>query len=182
MATFTEARIRERAKSRTGGFRTSKLKSSFDVFLSHSTSDAELVLGVKAVLEDYGRTVYVDWLEDPQLDRTHVTPATAELIRGRMRQSLSLIYMHTANSSASKWMPWELGYFDGFNGAVAILPVTRTAEYGFKGQEYLGVYPYVDEALVERTQRKEIWINKSSNLNATWSNWLKAPRSYHRTL
>lgn len=193
MATFTEARIRERAKARAGTYRTattvlkeevasSKLKSSFDVFLSHSTSDAELVLGVKAVLEDYGRTVYVDWLEDPQLDRSHVTPATAEVIRGRMRQSLSLIYMHTANSSASKWMPWELGYFDGYNGAVAILPITRTAEYSFKGQEYLGIYPYVDEANVSTTQRKDIWINKSDSQNATWPNWLKAPRFYHRTL
>ncbi len=48
------------------------------LFLSHSTSDAEIILGVKGVLEDYGKTVYVDWLEDPQLDRRNVTAASAE--------------------------------------------------------------------------------------------------------
>ena len=75
MTTFTEDQIRRRAQRKTGGYReatavlkeevaSSKAKSSFDVFLSHSTSDAEIVLGVKGVLEDYGKTVYVDWLQD----------------------------------------------------------------------------------------------------------------------
>src|ERR1700742_2087636 len=59
----------------------------FDVFLSHAKIDAELVLGVKKLLEREGKSVYVDWENDAQLDRTHVTSETADLLRRRMRQS-----------------------------------------------------------------------------------------------
>lgn len=45
----------------------------FDIFLSHSIRDSELVLGVKVVLEDAGKSVYIDWIEDPALDRAQVS-------------------------------------------------------------------------------------------------------------
>lgn len=191
MNTFTESQIRRRAKRTAGEHRqattvlkeevaSAKTSSIFDIFLSHSTSDAEIILGVKGVLEDYGKTVYVDWLDDPQLDRSSVTPATAEVIRERMRQCESLVYVHTTNSRSSKWMPWELGYFDGFNGAVAIFPVTKSGER-FKGQEYLGIYPYIDEAPKEGGSTKEIWINKSSTTSKLWGSWIADPRSFRKT-
>tara|TARA_B100000446_G_C10414281_1_gene292178 strand:- start:236 stop:589 length:354 start_codon:yes stop_codon:yes gene_type:complete len=66
---------------------------SFDVFLSHSSRDAELVLGVKALLERHGLKVYVDWHDDPQASRDSVTAETAELLRARMKQSKSLIFI-----------------------------------------------------------------------------------------
>lgn len=189
MATFTESRIRQRAQQKTGALRkaatvlkeevaATKAKTSFDIFLSHSTSDAEIILGVKGVLEDYGKTVYVDWLEDPQLDRRNVTAASAEVIRARMRQCRSLVYVHTVNSGDSKWMPWELGYFDGFNGAVAILPVTRNREASFEGQEYLGIYPYMDEAPSKGSSVEEIWVNKGSAASTRWGTWISAPRAF----
>jgi hypothetical protein len=192
MATFTESRIRQRAQQKTGTLRkattvleeevaATKTKSSFDIFLSHSTSDAEIILGVKGVLEDYGKTVYVDWLEDPQLDRRNVTAASAEVIRARMRQCKSLVYVHTANSGGSKWMPWELGYFDGFNGAVAILPVTRNREASFEGQEYLGIYPYMDEAPSTGSAVEEIWVNKGSAASRRWGTWISDPRTFRKT-
>ena len=37
---------------------------SFDVFLSHSTADADLVLGVKKILEQRELKVYVGWDTD----------------------------------------------------------------------------------------------------------------------
>ena len=193
MATFTESRIRQRAKGKTGSYRqattvlkeevaAAKTKTSFDIFLSHSTSDAEIILGVKGVLEDYGKTVYVDWLDDPQLDRRHVTATTAEVIRARMRQCKSLVYVHSANSGASKWMPWELGYFDGFSGAVAILPITQTREDSFRGQEYLGIYPYIDEASSKTSTIQEIWINKSSTASTRWNSWISNPGAFRKTV
>lgn len=192
MSTFTESRIRRRAQQKTGTLRkattvlkeevaATKTKTSFDIFLSHSTSDAEIILGVKGVLEDYGKTVYVDWLEDPQLDRRNVTAASAEVIRARMRQCKSLVYVHTANSGDSKWMPWELGYFDGFNGAVAILPVTRNREASFEGQEYLGIYPYIDEAPSTGSPVEEIWVNQSSTASRRWGTWISDPRAFRKT-
>jgi hypothetical protein len=42
-------------------------------------------------------------------------------------------------------MPWELGYFDGRKpGRVAIMPLPSSATTGFKGQEYLELYPNLE--------------------------------------
>lgn len=116
----------------------------FDIFLSHASKDEDLILGVKAMMESEGYKVYVDWVEDAQLDRSKVTTETAELLRTRMRQSKSLIWVATEAASESKWMPWELGYFDGYKPKqVAILPLVDNAYSAFKGQEYLSLYPIV---------------------------------------
>lgn len=119
-------------------------QTSFDVFLSHSRLDAEIILGVQQLLKAQGLSVYVDWLVDPQMDRSNVTTETADKLRTRMRQSRSLIYVHSANSPGSKWMPWELGFFDGFRSAVAVLPIVQRTDETFKGVEYVSLYPYID--------------------------------------
>lgn len=121
-------------------------KTSFDVFLSHSIRDSEIILGVKKLLEAQSLTVYVDWIEDPTMDRTKVTADTAANLRIRMKQSKSMIYVHSDNSPDSKWMPWEIGYFDGIKSVIAILPVVKSATDSYSGQEFLGLYPYIDES------------------------------------
>ena len=57
--------------------KVAKSAGRFDVFLSHSVRDAALSLGLKKVLEADGLSVYVDWIEDADLDRTNVSAATA---------------------------------------------------------------------------------------------------------
>ena len=89
-------------------------RDAYDVFLSHSKMDANLVLGAKHILEAKGYTVYVDWIDDPQLDRSRVNRRTADTLRRRMRRCKLMFYLHTKNASLSKWCPWELGYFGGF--------------------------------------------------------------------
>ena len=81
--------------------------STFDVFLSHSYDDAEVILGVKKIMESIGLKVYVDWIDDAGLDRGNVTRKTAAILRMRMRNSSSLVYAHSESSGDSKWMPWE---------------------------------------------------------------------------
>lgn len=48
--------------------------ANYDNFLSHRIKDEVLVLGLRNALGDLGMTVYVDWLDDPALDRARVTP------------------------------------------------------------------------------------------------------------
>lgn len=140
--------------------------TSFDIFLSHSRMDAEIILGIKRTLERLGKSVYVDWIDDPQLDRSNVTAATAEKLRVRMRQCKSLFYAHSGNASKSRWMPWELGYFDGNNGNVAILPLAERYNITtYYGEEFLGLYPYVDFT------GGTIYIHKTASTFRSFENW-----------
>jgi hypothetical protein len=117
---------------------------TYDVFLSHAFSDADLVLGAKKILEERGFTVYVDWIEDSDIDRSKVTKEIAEQIRQRMKSCKRLVYATSENASKSKWMPWELGYFDGHKpGQVYILPLVENPSDDFQGQEYLSLYPVI---------------------------------------
>jgi hypothetical protein len=138
----TSARV---LKEEAGTLRKSAAR--YDIFLSHSFSDAALVLGVKRILEeDGGLRVFVDWVEYPELDRSKVTAETATIIRAAMENSNSMIFATSETSPSSKWMPWELGFFDGKRGAdkVAVLPLVETEGKEFKGQEYLALYGQVE--------------------------------------
>jgi hypothetical protein len=80
-------------------------------------------------------------MEDAQMDRSKVTPATADTLRQRMAHCRFLLYATSDASPNSKWMPWELGYFDGLRkGQVGIFPIVASRYDSFQGQEYLGLY------------------------------------------
>jgi hypothetical protein len=183
MAYVTEAEVRLAAaratqptyKSAATLLRESRdtVRTTFDVFLSHSYVDQELVLGAKQLLEEKGLTVYVDWINDPLLDRREVTRATAEKIRGRMRQCRTLLYLHSVNATRSKWCPWELGYFDAFSHPgrrVFIFPVTGS-DRSYTTQEYLNLYDTVDIASIGVTTRRkdEVRVKDATGSFKTWS-------------
>lgn len=118
----------------------------YDIFLSHSYQDAAVIYGIKRIIESLGLKIYVDWIDDSGLDRGEVTARTAQILRERMRTCSCLVYVHSANATQSVWMPWELGYFDGFKPAhVWILPLVSEYDSEFKGQEYLGLYPPIEK-------------------------------------
>ena len=53
----------------------------------------------------------------------------------------------------------SLGYVDGKkNGRCAILPIVKTSGEHFNGQEYLGLYPYIDYE-TGREKKYEFWVN-----------------------
>lgn len=107
MAFLTESEVRARASRVTQRLQKSAgrvlaedsaaVEDAFDIFLSHSSAEPEeILLGIKALLEDFGLKVYVDKYSDPQLSSDNVTRQTAEILRARMRQSQSLLYVHSA--------------------------------------------------------------------------------------
>lgn len=155
----TERQLRKSTASAILHESVKQSAGSWDVFLSHSSMDAELVLGAKALLEKFGFSVYVDWIDDPQLIRSSVNKVSASAIRARMRSCTMMLYAHTLNSAVSKWCPWELGYFDGRkSGNVFILPISTDVRSSFKGQEYLELYPYVDEEQ-NKAGVNHLWMN-----------------------
>jgi hypothetical protein len=184
MALFKESAVRSRAAAGTPLFEsassmlTKKVVASstveqFDIFLSHSFDDKDIVYGIWLMLEDMGYKVYVDWIQDRNLSRDKVTKETAEVLRFRMRNCKSLFFATSSGSTASKWMPWELGFKDGHNQKAAILPIAQTDTQSYEGQEYLGVYPYITEDLATGSDtRKRLWVQRSNTCYVLFESWL----------
>ena len=109
MTLLTEQRVRAAAHQASTRLRksakdvlTEVAKTSdnnFDIFLSHSVKDADIVLGTLETLEAFGFSVYVDWIVDPEMKREHVTTRTAAVLRRRMGQCELLLYLRTENSA-----------------------------------------------------------------------------------
>ena len=118
--------------------------NSYDIFLSQTIRDAEIVLGVYDFLTEMGFTVFCDWIAAPEAHRYAVTPSNAAFIRTTMSTSASLLFLDTENADQSLWMCWELGWFDGQNGHVAVLPVVNDERKYYRGREFLGLYPYIE--------------------------------------
>ena len=78
-----------------------------------------------------------------------------------MRQSESLIFATSKASPSSKWMPWELGYFDGFRpNRIAVFPLVDNAGQRFVGQEYLGLYPVVEKLPTKDQSSQRPFVTK----------------------
>jgi hypothetical protein len=152
---------------------------SHDIFLSHSFDDKVLILGVALTLEDLGYTVFLDWRDDPTLDRKNVNSATALKLRERMRNSKCLFFATTENTSTSKWMPWELGFKDGQSNRSAILPLKATRPDEYKGQEYLGIYPYITQQR-SKDERERLWVRHSLTCYIVFEDWLDGKEPFER--
>lgn len=147
---------------------------TYDIFLSHSYTDKKVILGLLRVLtEDFSYSVYVDWINDQELDRTSVNRDTAEQLKYRMQCCKCLFYATTENASSSKWMPWETGLMDGLKHRVAICPLVSNTTDSYYGQEYLGIYPYVSKDAQEDDTKQILWINKSPDTYITFDGWLQ---------
>jgi hypothetical protein len=182
MALFNETDLRNRARSAGGLYKSAASlltehvtkqasTTQFDIFLSHAFDDKELLLGTVLKLEDLGYRVYLDWRDDPQLDRTKVTTETAGQLRRRMRQSKALFYAVTPNERDSVWMKWELGFKDGENGKAAIQPIEGSSTDHYSGQQFLGLYPYAADG-ADKQGKQCLWIHKSSTCYVRFDYWL----------
>lgn len=141
------------------------LNNKYDIFLSHSYLDREEVLSLVQLFNRCNYSVYVDWIEDYQLDRNNVSADTAELLRQRMNESRGLAYLATGNSTNSKWCPWELGYFDGKSGNArcCILPILNYTSHTYQGQEYLGLYPYLQYDKYADNDYYDFWVHEQNS-------------------
>lgn len=151
--------------------------SSFDIFLSHSHLDRELIDGAIRFLDGLGYSVYVDSQIDPAPE--NITKSAAEQVRKRLAQSKALFFATTDGAKHSRWMPWELGYMDGRNGKCAILPITSHESDGnsYDGREDLGVYPYVTSSRNTEGKRR-IWIRENSQTYVSFKGWIGGTAPY----
>lgn len=149
----SDMRIRARQRAKREGVSikealrgaSQKCRPHYDIFLSQTIRDAEIVLGVYDYLTDKGLVVFCDWIDEPHLNRNDVTPANAAFIRNTMEKCDTLLFLDTESADQSLWMCWELGWFDGRRGLVGILPILKSDQRFYRGREFLGLYPYIEE-------------------------------------
>lgn len=193
MSLFTTGALRARArdrlaKSESYGVTAGRIleyarvpsAETFDIFLSHSFMDADLILGLRETISAMGFSIYVDWVNDADLDRSNVDRATALRIKERLARSRSLIYAFSESSKHSSWMPWELGYSDGLRGRVAVLPIVDRATDSYAGREYLGLYPYVQRDVPQGGANETLWVHESPDVYVMYSEWLNGANPMKR--
>ena len=140
-------------------------QKQYDVFLSHSSLDSDLVLQLLSILNSKGLTVYVDWVEDQTALKRYLTSAdTAKVLIERIKSSRVILYVKTSQSALSLWTPWELGYAQAIGKKITALEI----EYIVGTPQYLDIYDksklLEDGNIMVDDQNEilpiEIWINK----------------------
>jgi len=88
-----------------------------DVFISHGQKDKPRAGALKKKIEAMGFSCFID-ADDPVLAAKKAAgrdeeKALAEHIRQKLRDCRCIIYAHSTQTLSSRWMQWELGFFDG---------------------------------------------------------------------
>ena len=133
-------------------------------FLCHSHEDRELAKGIKVILKEEGVSLYIDW-EDQSMPETP-NQETADRIRNHIKRADIFLFLATANSKASRWCPWELGYANGEACSIYILLTeSNGSDYG---NEYLGLYPNIDKGYGKGTNKTGYAVYDPNNKQGTW--------------
>lgn len=94
-------------KLKTGSIQS---KKTFDLFISHSYKDNDLVRSLLPVLNANGFNIYCDWTSDNDfLKRELVSEYTETVIKIRIEQSAKILFLQTENSvneSREVLSPW----------------------------------------------------------------------------
>lgn len=148
---------------------------SFDVFLSHSSKDKDILTSVINFFSQYGVNVYID-KADEELPR-YTSPETGDMLKHRIQECKKFIVLVTENSKESKWIPWELGIADEKKKIknVALLPTVQTGTYpSWPEQEYLGLYPRIVYSNF-KGQQQDVWmvLDHHQNTGTELGEWLK---------
>lgn len=147
---YTELQEKSAANERQD-FSNTKIRTAF---LCHSHKDRYLAKGLKVLLKEQGVSLYIDW-EDQSMPETP-NKETADKIRGYIKAADVFLFLATANSKASRWCPWEIGYADGENRSIYIVPTEADGTY--YGNEYLDLYPYISDGKYIQSERPGYFV------------------------
>jgi hypothetical protein len=128
-----------------------KRSNQLSAFLCHSHKDRAMALGLQVFLKEAGVDLYIDW-QDPEMPESP-DRQTAERIQTSIQTTDRFLFLATANSTNSRWCPWEIGYADGKKDADRILVIpTRDTSGNHYGNEYLQLYRRIDSNLMSQIQ------------------------------
>ncbi|WP_049071855.1 hypothetical protein [Klebsiella michiganensis] len=108
-------------------------KKTFDVFISHSYLDSELVKMIKDELNRHNVTIYCDWTSDNDfLRRNLASEFTAVVLKKRIEQSRNFLFLQTTNSLShennyfSKWIEMEINHALSLSKSVCCINMTNS--------------------------------------------------------
>jgi|APLak6261666328_1056055.scaffolds.fasta_scaffold00582_6 hypothetical protein len=153
---FSTTRTKSLNEARASGFKTA--------FLCHSHKDRDLVKGLVTLFAESGWQIYVDWADESMPE----TPnrQTAGNIKQRIVDHNLFLFLATANSMASRWCPWEMGYADGKKHIDQILIIPTTDGAKTHGNEYLELYRRVDWGTLNQLRDLAVW--RPGETNGIW--------------
>lgn len=153
-----------------------------DVFISHKKEDTQEAKALAERVRQLGFSCYLDVFDPELADKS--AGALAQHIRSELRGALALLFYVSPQAIESKWMPWELGFFDGRwgKGTIGIyLPAevnghakaNANAEAkgngleskpgAFSIQEYLEIYDQVSESTLASFLHRATSIDMLAN-------------------
>ena len=167
MSYFTEDQLIQKIpiyESRDALFSAEVLRESrtirehYDFFISHSSADFRIVQGLYNELKSMGFSSFLDRVDAKGVDIQKM----ANYLKRAMDKSDYVLYAHTHNSIDSKWVPWELGYFDSNKGKdkIFVMPIINdNGKAKYIGQEYLSQYEEIEvenlDSIEPRKQRRK---------------------------
>jgi hypothetical protein len=132
------------------------MDEEYAAFISHKKEDLGVAKQLARKIKARGYSCYLDD-QDKKLAEAKSAANPLEAVplhlRDILRNCRSLIFVSSANSPLSRWMPWETGFFDGRydKSAIGIYLTDATAtepsaQAGSTIQEYLNLYTTLTDA------------------------------------
>lgn len=143
-------------------------KNQQTAFLCHSHKDKNLVEGLQNLLNESGWNLYIDWLDEELLEPPDKN--TASKIKYKIGQLNWFLFLATANSTGSRWCPWEIGYADADKRHENILIIPTEDDSGrWHGNEYLQLYRQITDATNQTTKKSGYAVfDPKSSQGGTW--------------
>ena len=165
------------SRSRSYNNRTIKSAGGTTVFISHKHSDLSDLKGLLSYLADHYQVIpYIDSMDQKMPNMTNAE--TAMRIKSVIESCDKFILLATNRALQSKWCNWEVGIADKSkysSNNMAILPMYERGSNRFEGNEYLGIYPYIDETIDK--SGKSVLVVKYPNIigkkQITLKEWLR---------
>lgn len=133
-------------------------------FLCHSHKDESLVKGLLVLFQEKGVNLYVDWLDSEMPESPN--GETASRIQDKIKSAYYFFFLATANSKASRWCPWEIGYADGVGKKVCI--ISTSDDHNTYGNEYLQLYSHIDDGVSDNGRRHGLAVFEPNSKNGFW--------------
>lgn len=153
--------------------------SGIPVFISHKHSDLPELKGLLGFLKNKCNVVpYIDSMDKGMPPKTCAT--TASRIKKVIEFCPKFIFLATEDALTSMWCNWEVGIADKWKlsgNNMAIMPILDPGkkDEDYKGQEYLRLYPYIEDKPNSNGVGKYLVVNyptPSGWKQTSFKNWL----------